>query len=176
MCYGQILSIAQNSALFSLVGTVYGGNGQTTFGLPDLRGRAPIGTGNAPGLGNYDLGQLAGTVSTTLTIGNMPMHNHPVVSTLAVSAAANTTPGTTNLPGSGVGLAAPPNVGSGPNAQPIKIYAAPDSANSTALGGVGLSGNVQVGIAGGSQPFSIQNPYLAMTWLIATEGVFPSRN
>jgi len=176
MCYGQIISIAQNSALFSLLGTTYGGNGQTTFALPDLRGRAPIGTGNAPGLGNYDLGQLAGTTSTTLTINNMPAHTHVATSTIAAAVAANTTPGTTNASGSGVGLAAPPNIGVGPNAQQIKIYAAPDSANTTPLGGVTTTGGVTIGVSGGTQPFSIQNPYLAMTWLIATEGIFPSRN
>ncbi|HEU4554078.1 MAG TPA: tail fiber protein [Chitinophaga sp.] len=176
MCYGQLLSISQNSALFSLLGTVYGGNGQTTFALPDLRGRAPIGTGNAPGLGNYDLGQLAGTISTTLTINNMPAHNHIATSTIAAAVAVNTTAGTTATPGSGVGLAAPPNIGVGPNAQPVKIYAAPDAANTTPLGGVTTTGGVSISVAGGSQPFSIQNPYLAMTWLIATEGIFPSRN
>src|SRR5689334_24076195 len=75
-CWGQILSIAQNTALFSLLGTTYGGNGQTTFALPNLASRFPIGAGQGPGLSNYTLGQLAGTESTTLTINNMPAHNH----------------------------------------------------------------------------------------------------
>jgi len=176
LCWGQIISIAQNSALFSLLGTTYGGNGQTTFALPDLRGRAPIGTGNAPGLGNYDLGQLAGTTSTTLTINNMPAHTHTAVSTIAAAVAANTTAGTTNTPASGAGLAMPPSIGSGPSAAQIKIYAAPDSANTTPLGGVTTTGGVTIGVSGGTQPFSIQNPYLAMSWLIATVGIFPSRN
>src|SRR6478672_10112699 len=75
-CQGQILSIAQNTALFSLLGTTYGGNGQTTFALPDLRGRVPVGTGQGPGLSNYDLGQVSGSESVTLTVSQMPAHNH----------------------------------------------------------------------------------------------------
>src|SRR3954468_23228168 len=77
-CNGQILSIAQNTALFSLLGTTYGGNGQTTFGLPDLRGRVAVSAGQGPGLSNYSLGELAGSESVTLTSANMPAHNHSV--------------------------------------------------------------------------------------------------
>lgn len=174
-CWNQIISIAQNSALFSLVGTTYGGNGQTTFALPDLRGRAPIGTGNAPGLGNYDLGQMAGTTSTTITINNMPTHIHTVSGAgLTSIPAASTAAGTTNTPGATLVPAVPPNVGSGPNATQIKAYAVADNTATLAPGTVG--GSTTTGPAGGTQPFSIQNPYTAMTWLIATEGVFPSRN
>ena len=82
-CQGQILSIQQNSALFSLLGTTYGGNGTQTFALPDLRGRVPIQQGTGPGLSNYQLGQQAGTESTTLNVTNMPAHNH--VATLKAS-------------------------------------------------------------------------------------------
>src|SRR5690349_24008377 len=84
-CQGQILSIAQNTALFSLLGTTYGGNGQTTFALPDLRGRVPIGTGQGPGLAPIDLGQVAGNPSVTLTVNNMPAHNHQATTTVAVT-------------------------------------------------------------------------------------------
>jgi microcystin-dependent protein len=174
-CMGQIISIAQNSALFSLLGTTYGGNGQTTFALPDLRGRAPIGTGNAPGLGNYVLGQLAGTTSTTLTINNMPAHTHTAdISTLAVAPQASTAAGTSNTPGNDMVPAVPPSIGSGPNAQQVRTYGVKDG--TATLFPSPVSGNVAIGVTGGTQPFSIQNPYLAMTWLIATEGVFPSRN
>src|SRR5215212_4882735 len=76
LCNGQILPIAQNTALFSLLGTTYGGNGQTTFALPDLRSRVPIQFGQGPGLSNYDLGQVSGTENTTLTINQMPAHQH----------------------------------------------------------------------------------------------------
>src|SRR5438105_10342167 len=75
-CNGQIMSIAQNTALFSLLGTTYGGDGITTFALPDLRGRAPVGQGQGPGLSNITLGEASGTESITLTIANMPGHNH----------------------------------------------------------------------------------------------------
>ena len=78
MCNGQILSIAQNTALFSLLGTTYGGNGQTTFALPDMRGRAPIHPGQGPGLSNRDLGESAGAETITLSQAQMPVHNHPV--------------------------------------------------------------------------------------------------
>src|SRR6187431_332959 len=75
-CQGQILSIAQNTALFSLLGTIYGGNGQTTFGLPDIQGRVPVGQGKGPGLGDYTIGQESGTETTTLISVNMPQHIH----------------------------------------------------------------------------------------------------
>src|ERR687884_310806 len=78
LCQGQLLPIAQNTALFSILGTTYGGNGQTTFALPDLRGRAPIGTGQGPGLPSYTLGEAAGSPSITLLSTQMPMHNHLV--------------------------------------------------------------------------------------------------
>src|SRR6185503_17212020 len=77
-CNGQILPIAQNTALFSLLGTTFGGNGQTTFALPDLRGRVPNSSGQGPGLSSYDLGQVGGVESETLTINQLPAHNHQV--------------------------------------------------------------------------------------------------
>ena len=174
-CMNQIISIAQNSALFSLVGTTYGGNGQTTFALPDLRGRAPIGTGQGPALPNYDLGQLGGTISTTLIITNMPSHSHVVNGTgLTSIPSASTAAGTTNTPGATLVPAVAPSIGSGPGATQIKSYAVQDNTTTLAAGTVG--GSTITGPAGGNQPFSIQNPYLAMSWLIATEGIFPSRN
>ena len=75
-CNGQILAISQNTALFSLLGTTYGGNGVTTFALPDLRGRVPLSSGQGPGLSNYDLGELSGTENVTLTTNQMPIHTH----------------------------------------------------------------------------------------------------
>ena len=77
-CNGQILPISQNTALFSLLGTTYGGNGQTTFALPDLRGRVPVYSGQGPGLSSYDLGQVGGTESVTLNLNQTPAHNHLV--------------------------------------------------------------------------------------------------
>jgi microcystin-dependent protein len=174
-CQGQILSIAQNTALFSLLGTTFGGNGQTTFGLPDLRGRSPRGTGQGPGLPAVDLGEMAGTTSTTLLITNMPAHNHLATATsLTVAQSASTAAGTTNVPGNGLVPAVLPTIGAGPSGTTIKGYAPQD--NSTTLASSPVTGNVTVGIAGGSQPFSIMNPYLGMNYIIAVEGVYPARN
>jgi microcystin-dependent protein len=173
-CWGQILSIAQNTALFSLLGTTFGGNGQTTFGLPDLRGRFPLGTGQGPGLPYINLGEMAGTTTTTLLITNMPAHNHIASPNLTVAQSASTAAATTNIPGSGLVPATLPTIGGGPSATTIKGYAAQD--NTATLAASGVSGTITIGIAGGSQPFSIMNPYLGMNFIIATQGIFPSRN
>ena|SRR5438128_8975221 len=147
-CNGQLLSIAQNTALFSILGTTYGGNGQTTFALPDLRGRVPVHAGQGPGLSNYDLGQQGGAESVTLTTAQMPAHTHP--------ANANDSAATTNRPGGGV----PARGGS---------YAdAPDG--STTLD------PAAVGSAGGDQPHTNVQPYTTLNYIIAIEGIFPSRN
>ena len=157
-CQGQILSIAQNTALFSLLGTTYGGNGQTTFALPDLRGRTPIHPGQGPGLSNFVLGQAAGVESVSLLLTNMPAHNHTVtVTPRAVSEAGDTS-------------------------DPTNAYLA----NSGALDrefkttgtfvNMGPSAAGSSSVAGGSQPFQIRNPYLALNYIIALEGIFPSRN
>jgi microcystin-dependent protein len=156
-CQGQILSIAQNTALFSLLGTTYGGNGQTTFALPDLRGRTAVGTGQGPGLSNIDLGQVAGAPSVTLTIVNMPAHTHTLAGTLAMGAqsgAGNSISPTNNYPAAGTNL-----------------YSATQDAQMAPLNGTLTASN-----AGGSQPFSIMSPYLGMNYIICLEGIFPSRN
>ena len=116
-CNSQILSIAQNTALFSILGTTYGGNGQTTFGLPDLRGRVPIGTGQGPGLPNVSLGEMSGTPTTTLLATNMPAHTHTVAA--SGSMACKTGAGDADSPGGNIpaGSATDEN------------YAAPASAN-----------------------------------------------
>ncbi|WP_261387635.1 phage tail protein [Chitinophaga pinensis] len=117
LCWGQILSIAQNTALFSLLGTTFGGNGQTTFALPDLRGRVPVGTGQGPGLPNVNLGEIAGEPSHTLIITEMPAHNHVATAgAMVASPSASTAAGTTNTPGPGLVPAAIPRIGSGPAA------------------------------------------------------------
>src|SRR4051812_113885 len=98
LCNGQILSIAQNTALFSILGTTYGGNGQTTFALPDLRGRVPVSAGQGPGLSSYDLGQVTGSENVTLTVQQLPAHSHNI--------AADATAGNVGSP-SGAHLAQP---------------------------------------------------------------------
>src|SRR3954465_13916452 len=92
-CKGQLLAISQNTALFSILGTTYGGNGQTTFALPDLRGRVPIHFGQGPGLSSYALGETGGAETTTLTVNELPAHTH------AVSPRASNNAQTTNRPG-----------------------------------------------------------------------------
>jgi microcystin-dependent protein len=152
-CNGQLLSIAQNTALFSLLGTTYGGDGITTFALPDLRGRAPLHFGQGPGLSNYVQGESTGSESVTLLITNLPAHNHPVL--------ANNGVGNTNSP-EGAVLA-----GYGSSVPPEGPYTNA-SANTT------LSPSA-VGPTGGSQPMSVLQPLLVLNWIIATEGIFPSR-
>ena len=149
-CHGQILSIAQNTALFSLLGTTYGGNGQTTFALPDLRGRVPIHMGQGPGLSSYIIGQEGGEVSHTLTTAEMPAHNH------SVSASADV--GTSNSPAGRHPAKAPFALG--------HVYGTSSNATS----------NEMIANAGGSQPHNNQMPYLGLNYCICLEGVFPSRN
>ena len=179
-CQGQLLSISQNTALFSLLGTTYGGNGQTTFGLPNLQGRVPVGQGQSPGTGPYSLGQTGGTENVTLTTAQMPAHNHTATFT------------STGLPSVGVTMNATANAADknapqqayqlgdvAPNS--TRIYA-PAGGTQVPLGGVSaqLSGQVQgtvaVGLNGGSTPFSIVQPYQVLNYVIALQGVFPSRN
>ena len=147
LCNGQLLSIAQNTALFALLGTTYGGNGQTTFALPDLRGRCSLHFGQGPGLTNRDLGEVSGTETVTLTTNQMPQHNH----TMNASSATK------------VGSAPAGNVFGG---APIYISGAPDSVMAPA----------SIGMTGGSQPHPNMEPYLVINWCIALEGIFPSRN
>jgi microcystin-dependent protein len=159
-CQGQILSIAQNTALFSLLGTTYGGNGQTTFALPDLQGRMPIGQGQGPGLPFYTMGEEAGTTNVTLLSTNMPIHNHAATGInvrIPVTSASEDSSATNNYIGNAV------NDTFGPTASPTNSLGAPVVSGSTA-------------VAGGSQPFSILNPYLTINYSIALEGIFPSRN
>ena len=174
-CQGQILSIAQNTALFSLLGTTFGGNGQTTFALPDLRGRVPVGTGQGPGLPSINLGEISGAPTTTLLITNMPAHNHTAIpASLTVAQSASTAAATTNIPGNGLVPAVLPTIGGGPSATTIKGYAPQD--NTATLAASAVTGTISVGIAGGSQPFSIMQPYTGMNYIIAMEGIYPSRN
>jgi microcystin-dependent protein len=158
-CSGQIMSIAQNTALFSLLGTTYGGNGQTTFALPDLRGRTAIGQGQTYGGSIFSLGEVSGTETVTLTSNQMPMHTHLIGATTAA--------GSTAVPTNAV-LAAGPKTGSGPNATSLNTYSS-GTANTTLA-------TTTASLSGGNQPFSIMQPYLALTYCICVQGIFPSRN
>ncbi|HEX3879982.1 MAG TPA: tail fiber protein [Bryobacteraceae bacterium] len=149
LCNGQTMSIQQNSALFSLVGTYYGGNGQTTFNLPDLRSRVPIHQGQGTGLSNYTIGQSGASENVSLTVNQMPAHNHLVNANSGgnVKTPSNNYPGNENIP--------------------IGIYSA---STSVTMNPATLS------TAGGNQPFTVVQPYLCITFLIALQGIFPSRN
>ena len=160
-CSGQIMSIASNTALFSILGTTYGGNGQTTFALPDLRSRVPVGTGQGPGLSPYQLGQVSGTENTTLLATNMPAHLHTFSANASMachSGAGNADSPTSNIP---AGSATDEN------------YTAASAADG-AMAPITVSGNTSP--AGSSQPFSNVQPYLGMNYIICLQGIFPSRN
>jgi len=150
-CQGQILSIAQNTALFALIGTTYGGNGQTTFALPDMRGRFANSSGQGPGLSSYDLGQVAGSESETLTVSNLAAHTHTFAPKALDGDAAFTIP-------TGHVLAT----------TAANIYANPSGTDTMAAG--------NTGITGGNQPVPNMNPYLTLNFCIAVNGIFPSRN
>lgn len=150
-CNGALLPIQQYTALFSLLGTTYGGDGRTTFALPDLRGRVPIGAGQGPGLSTRSLGQSGGVETVTLLQGQMPPHTHQLLATTS----AGSLPGPTNAM-----LATPAQVG-GSNA----LYVA---------GGAPVAMLQTIGIAGGSQPHNNLMPYLVINYIIALVGVFPS--
>lgn len=146
-CDGQLMPLSQNTALFALLGTTYGGNGKSNFALPDLQGRAPMHPGQGPGLSLHDLGESAGTETVTLTQAEMPAHNHSF--SMSVRPADNLNPG---------GLA----LGSG-NA----VYAAPGNT-------VSASPN-DLPVAGGDAPHNNMMPFLTFYFCIALQGVFPPR-
>jgi microcystin-dependent protein len=173
LCQGQSLSIQQNTALFSLLGTTYGGNGTTTFNLPDFRGRVPVGTGNGAGLTPVVAGQQAGLEATSLSLSQLPIHNHTATFTNTNSSfSALTSKATQQTPAAGSQLARSVDA----NGSLPQIYAPASTANNVALAGLNVAGVVNVGLAGGSQPFSIRDPYLGITTIIALQGIFPSRS
>ncbi|MCK8479262.1 phage tail protein [Psychroserpens algicola] len=160
-CSGQLLPISNYSALFSILGTTYGGDGRTTFALPDLRGRVPKHPGNGPGLQPVTLGERAGREQVTLTTGQLPSHSHDG-STLTATLSCNEDDGDNNEPsGRNIGIA-----GSG---TPYN-----SAANDATFGGGSVSGNT--GLQGGNQPFDIQNPFLGTYYIICMEGLYPPRS
>jgi microcystin-dependent protein len=155
-CNGQLLSIAQNTALYSILGTMYGGNGTTQFALPNLMGRAPLHKGEGPGLTPRTVGDTVGEESATLTIDNLPMHTHQVV--------ASTGSGSTGKPEGNVFAESP---APGPHRPPVSLYSASPT---TTMNGQALSST------GGDQPHNNMQPYLGLNFIIALQGIFPSRN
>ena len=150
LCDGQLLSIAQNSALFSLLGTTFGGDGRTTFGLPDLRGRNAIHVGNGPGLSPASWGQRGGAEQHTLSVANLPPHTH------GFNIGCNNTDGETDNPD-----------GAFPGPSNEDVYA--ESAN-------GTMADMVTSQTGNSTSINHRDPYLAVFHCIALTGVFPSRN
>lgn len=152
LCNGQLLAISQNTALFSILGTTYGGNGVSTFALPNLQSRVPIHPGTGPGLSNYVLGQTGGVENVTLSPTQMPIHSHLLN--------CNASGGTQASPANGV--PAVESTGTSSN------YAA-------ARDGTTMN-SAAVGTAGGSQPFNVVQPFQCINFIIALQGIFPSRN
>ena len=173
-CNGQTLAISQNSALFALLGTTYGGNGTTTFNLPNLQSRVTVHFGTGPGLSSYQLGQSSGTETVSLSSGQLPAHTHTATfdgtsSTLSASAVK----ATAQIAAAGSLLGK--SIDNAGTTTPL-IYSPAGSATVAALGGLNVAGTVTVNPAGSSQPVPIIQPYLAINFCIALQGVFPSRN
>lgn len=150
-CNGQIIPLSQNTALFSLLGTTYGGNGQTTFGLPNLQGRAPMHPGDGPGLTQRWLGEMGGSSTETLTSAELPSHTHTMKYNKTVAGDSNSPAGKlfakSVVPIASVFSASPPDTAIG---------------SSTA--------------AGGSQPHNNMQPFLGVNYIIAMQGIYPPRN
>jgi microcystin-dependent protein len=159
-CEGQLLQISQNTALFSLLGTTYGGNGITTFALPDLRDSMAVGAGQGPGLSDITLGQKEGSTTTTLTTNNLPAHTHSV--DIKVSSSI----GTTNVPSATTSLAAPVQVFNS-TSRSVNEY------NATAAD-VTLS-NITTSTTGSSTPVNITQPIMPSIYCIALQGIYPPR-
>lgn len=153
-CNGQLLSISQNTALFSIIGTFYGGNGQSNFGLPNLQGAVALGQGSGPGLQTYVIGESAGTQNVTVLTGQMPSHTHTMLGLEGRGLSAHGTPVAgdaliTSHGGSAYAGSITPNVQMSPQA---------------------------VTVSGGSQPHNNMMPSLVLNYCICMQGVFPSRN
>ena len=151
LCNGQLLSIQQNAALFSILGTTYGGNGLNNFGLPDLRGRVPIHPGQGPGLSLYSLGQLSGSESVNLQVSQLPSHTHAL------------------------GCAS----GGGTQASPVNAYPAVESTGTSldyASAADSTMNPAMSQLVGSGLPVPILQPYLCVNFIIALQGIFPSRN
>src|SRR5579859_2256489 len=158
-CQGQLLSISQNTALFALLGTFYGGNGTTNFALPDLRSRVPMKFGTDPSGNIYDIGEIAGTETVTLNSNQMPIHTH------TFSGIGRTVGNQSPADGDALGTASLAGF------TPGDPFYASDSAALTPLN----VGTVSL-YAGGNQPHVNIQPYQAINWCIALRGIFPSRN
>lgn len=172
LCAGQLLPISQFSAVFSLIGTIYGGDGRTTFALPDLRGRSPLAAGYGPGITPYNIGQKSGANTATLQIANIPSHNHSSsTSEMSVKLFASTTDANSNTPSNNAVLSKTVDA---TNFGDIQIYGS--GAADTQINGGVVSGSVTIGNTGGGQSFSIVQPVLAIQFIFCLQGIFPPRS
>jgi len=147
LCNGQLLSISQNTALFSVLGTTYGGDGQSTFALPNLQGRVPIHPGQSPGTRSYGLGESSGVENVSLLVSNMPAHTHLVAASQTASS-------------SGPAGLVPANE----NISRTAIYGVPDGT---------LMSPAMNAMVGGSLPFSVVQPFECVNFIIALIGIYP---
>ncbi|WP_296385579.1 tail fiber protein [Winogradskyella sp.] len=161
LCDGQLLAISQYQALFSLIGTTYGGDGRTTFALPDLRGRVPVHPGSGPGLSRVTWGEKSGVENVVLTTPNLPSHSHAGTG-LTVSLGCNEDDGNSDEPsGKNFGIA---QSGTPYNSQP----------NDASFGGGTVAGNTSP--TGSNQAFNVRNPFTGVNYIIALDGIFPPRS
>jgi microcystin-dependent protein len=180
MCQGQVIAISTNSALFALLGTSFGGNGVSTFALPNLASRVPVGTGQGPGLSSYVLGEQGGVEHLTLLQSNMPPHTHIATATVTVATAINC------CTGAGVTLSPTPagnipttghDTGTGAL---LNMYGTPGTGNAATMASNMASNTVNAsvvnGVAGSGIPIQILPPYLGMNYIICQYGIFPTRN
>ena len=165
-CNGQLLAISSNTALFSLIGTTYGGDGRTTFALPDLRGRMPMQWGDGPGLTAKRWGQRGGTEQTYLNVANMPSHTHTAIATPNLTLQVSKTAGSSDEAAGNV-----PATTSGDNYGPLS--SPPGTMVPGAVTGTVAVQNMN---AGGNIPFDHMPPYLCVSFIIATTGIYPSRS
>ncbi len=159
LCEGQLLAITSNEALFSIIGTIYGGDGRTTFALPDLRGRVAVGNGNGSGLSSVRLGEKSGRNQLNVLTPNLPSHSHPLN--------ASSSPADQRSPQGNVFGSPQVEVERGAAARPVNAY--------TSSGSSALFASA-IGSTGGGIPVDITNPVLGLNYIICLFGVFPSRN
>lgn len=168
-CDGQLLAISSNTALFSILGTTYGGDGRTDFALPDLRGRSPIGAGSGPGLSTISQGETTGVESVSLTVNELPAHSHGATATtnVTVTMKANSAAADSKKP-SGRALARANQ----------SIYNSSDTNVDLKEGSVVTTANTTVAVSdtGGGQSVFTRSPALGMNWVIALEGMYPPRD
>ncbi|WMN59037.1 tail fiber protein [Pseudoalteromonas xiamenensis] len=184
ICQGQLLAISENTALFSLIGDNYGGDARTTFGLPDMRGRSPVGMGTMPGGRTYQLGLRFGMEDIALNSLQLPEHSHAAVFVpsggsegVTASLQAATNPGNSSEPSEGAYISA--------STTSVNFYKAgglspeptlKEISGLTIDGSAGSGGTVDIGDSGKSQSFSILNPGMVVNWQIVLEGIYPPRS